>query len=189
MRRPRRRRAGARRAVPGGPPAGGGTRRGDGRLRRRRHRAGRRRPAGLLLHLSSEDLFDPLRDIPSSAPTGPRGDQAAPASSSAEVLLDGLSGQRRDSRGAALGLMAQTCIEVVWQLHGRALHGMPAYQFLSRVDDDDPHLAASAVGGRSRRREVAAPLPWPALRRRSATEVASREGQRPAEGQVGVLVS
>lgn len=51
-----------------------------------------------------------------------------PASARTEVLFERSAGDIGDRHTAPLGLMTESGIEVIRELHGGASHGMPAYQ-------------------------------------------------------------
>ena len=86
----------------------------------------RRRQRALSLHLGSEDLFDPLRNIRVTAVTCACRHNAPLALSATEVGFDRLSGEFRNGRAAPLGFVPETGVKVVGELHGRPFHGMPA---------------------------------------------------------------
>jgi hypothetical protein len=44
------------------------------------------------------------------------------------MLLERGTGDVGDRHAAPLGLVAKSSVEVVWELHGGAPHGMPAYR-------------------------------------------------------------
>ena len=144
-RRPLRRRAWGRAAGPGAPRGSEGTRHGAGHRRRRRRRADRRRPGQLSGCLSSQDLFDPLRDVRMAAVASTGRHQATTGAATPEMRLDGLSREFGHGRASPSCLMAQPRVEFVWKLDRGSLHGMPAYR---SGPGPRPHQAARSAAPR-----------------------------------------
>lgn len=99
---------------------------GVDRRRRTRRRADPRPPAGLRRGLRREDLLDALGNIASPAVPHLSSPQL-PRPLATHVDGDGLTGHLRHGHTAALRLMTQPGIQLIRELHGRPLHGMPAY--------------------------------------------------------------
>src|SRR5581483_3909383 len=104
---------------------------GGHRRRRCTRRAGLRRRARLRAPLLAEDLLDALRNVAPATATGTRGEQSPPTTAG-EMRLDRLARQLRDRQPPAPRFQAQLAIQLVGELDGRALHGMPAYHAATR---------------------------------------------------------
>jgi len=125
--RPRPPRAWARSTAPGGPRGVRDTWHGVCRRRRHRRIGDRRRQGGLSLHLGSEDLINPFRNVRVTAVTRACCHQASLALSATEVSFDRLSSEFRHGRVAPFGFVPEPSVKVVRELYCRALHGMSAY--------------------------------------------------------------
>src|SRR5262245_36542601 len=90
-------------------------------------KAGRSRPAARSVfgQLGAKDLLDPLGHVVPAAAPGPSGHE--PPLATTQVFGDRLTSELGDRETSPSGFVSQLQVDLVRQLDGGPLHGMPAY--------------------------------------------------------------